>query len=115
MSNKKYALSIGLALASCAMTAFAQNAKTVKGQVVDEFGEPLIGASIRIVGTRLGTVADPDGNFELRNVPANSKIEVGYLGYIAQTITKYDNIDRIVLAEDKKDLNEVVSLRPLRG
>ncbi len=108
MSNYKYALSICLGLASCGMAAYAQNATTVKGQVVDQFGEPLIGANIRIVGTRFGTVADPDGNFELRNVPANSKIEVGYLGYISQTITNYDKMDRIVLEEDSKDLNEVV-------
>ena len=58
--NKKLG-SIALSLFLCGGTALAQNA--VSGTVVDENGEPVVGASVIIKGTRLGVVTDVDGKF----------------------------------------------------
>lgn len=69
-------LSAGLFLSA---SAFAQQV-VVKGNVVDETGEPVIGASVKVVGGTLGTVTDIDGNFTL-NADKKSTIEVTYIGY----------------------------------
>ena len=63
-------LSLGMALAQT----------QVSGKVTSaEDGEPVIGASIKVVGTKTGAVTDIEGNFSL-NVPAGAKLEVTYLG-----------------------------------
>jgi TonB-linked SusC/RagA family outer membrane protein len=74
--------------AVCAvMPAFAQNARTLTGTVVDEQGEPIIGANIVAVDTKLGAATDFNGNFTLANLPTTAKqIRVTYLGYVTQTI-----------------------------
>lgn len=51
-----------------ATTNVVQQAKTVKGTVVDETGEPVIGASVMVKGTSVGCATDLDGNFTLQNV-----------------------------------------------
>ena len=66
-------------LLTLAFPALAQNI-TVKGDVVDEHGEPLIGATVMEKGTSNGTAADIDGNFQL-NVKPNSTLVVSYVGY----------------------------------
>ena len=53
----------------------------VKGKVLNEKGEPLIGASIQIKGERKGTETDKDGNYEIRKVPENSIVIVSFMGY----------------------------------
>ena len=84
--------------------AFAQ--KTYTGTVVDENGEPVIGASIKIVGTTTGTITDFDGKFSLA-VPEGKSIEISFIGYITQKISDFKNT-RIVLKEDTQQLEEVV-------
>ena len=78
-----------------AVTAQGQNsAKTyqVSGTVVDEEGNPAVGASIMVVGrTGMGTVADGKGAFSL-TVPAGSVLAVSYVGYAEQTRTINRNI-----------------------
>jgi iron complex outermembrane receptor protein len=65
---------------------WAQNAKKVTGTVLDETGEPLIGATVMEVGTTQGTITDFDGNFQL-SVSANAtQISVSYVGYKSQTV-----------------------------
>ena len=71
-----------------AATNVVQQAKTVKGTVVDNLGEPVIGASVKVVGTTTGAVTDLDGNFTLTNVPKNATVEISYIGYIAQKISE---------------------------
>ena len=56
-------LALGLAL-TCAAPAMAQN-KVVQGTVVDESGEPIIGATIRVAGSKNGTVSDLEGNYKI--------------------------------------------------
>ena len=80
----------------------------VKGQVVDEKGEPIIGASVTIKGGTVGTITDIDGNFSL-TVPAGSQIVVSFIGYTRQFVTpKAGQTLKIVLQEDTKTLDEVV-------
>ena len=72
---------IGLFL-SC--NVFAQDV-TIKGNVKDAKGEPIIGASILEKGTTNGTVTDFDGNFML-SAPKGSTIGISYIGYKSQDI-----------------------------
>lgn len=85
---------------------YAQQQITVKGNVTDEVGEPIVGASIKSGST--GTVSDLDGNFTL-SVPSNGTIQVTYLGYLPENI-KIDNRRSIlvVLKEDSQSLEEVI-------
>lgn len=70
----------------------------IKGTVVDEIGEPIIGASVKVEGTSTGTITDLDGHFSIQ-VPANGKLTISFIGYISQTISNFTNM-RIVLKED---------------
>lgn len=87
--------------------AFAQT--TITGTVVNaEDGEPVIGASVRIRGTKLGTVTNVDGQFSLQNIPGGSKeVVVSYLGMKTKTETLKPNM-KIQLMSDAKSLDEVV-------
>ena len=72
----------GLALCPLPAQASVEQQKTIKvsGQIVDQDGESLIGATIKVKGAATGTVTDFDGNFQL-NVPANATLVVSYVGY----------------------------------
>lgn len=90
-----------------ASPAFAQQMKTIKGNVVDETGEAVIGATIKIQDSKTGgTITDFDGNFSIE-VPAGKKIVVTYIGYVPQTVAARDNVV-IKLQEDRQSLEEVV-------
>ena len=95
---------IGLFL-SC--NVFAQDV-TIKGNVKDAKGEPIIGASILEKGTTNGTVTDFDGNFML-SAPKGSTIGISYIGYKSQDIINQGQSNLIVvLQEDTEVLDEVV-------
>ena len=67
---------------------FAQDV-TVRGVIVNNDGDPLIGAAITVVGDNtLGASADLDGRFVM-NVPADAVLEVSYLGYKTVTAKVY--------------------------
>lgn len=92
------------ALALLPSVSLAQN-QTVKGTVVDENGEPIIGATIQVTGQKTGgTVTDIDGNYEL-SVPADAKITVTYIGFVPQTVKPGGVIH---MAEDRQSLEEVI-------
>ncbi len=88
--------------------AFAQT-PLVTGTVIDsETGEPLIGASVKVEGTTIGTLTDLDGKFTLKNLPRTAKqIVVSYMGM--NTVKAYIKPHMaITLSEDSKDMNEVM-------
>ncbi|MCR5077972.1 MAG: SusC/RagA family TonB-linked outer membrane protein [Prevotella sp.] len=86
-------------------TALAQT--EISGTVISsEDGQPVIGASILVVGTQTGTVTDIDGNFRLA-VAAGSKLEVSYIGMVSKKVTAARNM-KITLEPDNKNLDEVV-------
>jgi TonB-linked SusC/RagA family outer membrane protein len=91
-----------------AQVSQAQTIK-VKGQVVDPTGEPLIGVSIVVKGSTLGTITDIDGNFELQ-VPDNATLVASYVGYKSREIAVRGraSVGRIELADDTQLLDQVV-------
>ena len=95
-------LCIGLMLMFSA-SALAQD-QTVTGTVLDELGEPIIGATVTVDGTKTATVTDLDGNYKL-SVPKGSKITITYIGYMPMTVTPGGTVK---LQEDKQTLEEVV-------
>ena len=96
-----------LLLAGCLLSVvlFAQG--TITGSVWDEYGEPLIGAAVRVQGTTNGTITDFDGQFVLTDVPAEAMLEVSYMGYLPQNV-KAANGMRVTLTEDVQKLEDVV-------
>lgn len=81
----------------------------VVGNVVDETGEPVIGASVMVNGTTNGAVTDIDGNYTLTDVPSNAEITISYIGYQPMTLKATDDkLANVTLQEDNKVLNEVV-------
>lgn len=80
----------------------------IKGTVVDETGQPVIGANIVVDGTTNGTISDLDGNFLLQ-VPEKAELRVSYIGYLDQKVKVGTNTTlRIVLKEDTQTLDEVI-------
>lgn len=90
-------------------TALAQQQKKqITGTVVDQAGDPVIGANIIEQGTTNGTITDIDGNFTLE-VANNALIHVSYIGFIDQTLSAEGRTTfNIILEEDTKLLEEVV-------
>jgi TonB-linked SusC/RagA family outer membrane protein len=82
--------------------------KSVSGIVKDESGEAIIGASVLVKGTGIGTVTDIDGKYKL-NIPANGKILVfSYIGMTKQDVPISGSVLNITLKSDSKNLDEVV-------
>lgn len=88
------------------MKAEPQQKNEVKGTVTDASGEPLIGATVKVVGTQMGAVTDLQGNFIL-NCKPGEKLEISYVGYKSVSV-KATNGMKVVLADDGKALGEVV-------
>ena len=92
-----------------AVTNNVYQARTVKGTVVDSNGEPVIGASVKVVGTTNGAVTDLDGNFVLANVAKNATVEISYIGYVSQKVSVVGKTSvSVTLQEDHRALEEVV-------
>ncbi len=91
-------LSLGVAL--------AQN--KITGTVFEETGEPCIGATVMIQGSRQGTKTDLDGHFSI-NVPAGKKLVISYVGMVTVTVKPQDGM-KITLTADAHTLGEVVAV-----
>ena len=89
-------------------TMIAQQGAVCKGVVKDATGEPIIGASVSVKGTKNATVTDLDGNFTLSGVSKGTTIVISYIGCVNSEI-KWDgkSLD-VTLAEDTHGLEEVV-------
>ena len=79
----------------------------VSGLVTDDKGEPLIGAAVQIIGTRLGTVTDIDGRYSLTLPKDKKELKFTYIGYIAKTLRVNGPTLNVRLKEDASSLNEV--------
>lgn len=95
-----------LLIFAMALPAYAQNDRTYKGVVVDEAEEPIIGASVKVTGTTVGTITDLNGKFMV-SVPVGKQVEISYIGYITQVISDLKQT-KITLKEDAQQLEEVV-------
>ena len=106
MKNMKKLFAV-VALLLMAVVAQAQG-QTVKGTVLDEVGEPMIGATVKAVGGQGGTVTDLDGNYELKVDQKVKQIEVAYVGYRNQKIQIKNGRADARMSTDKNELNELV-------
>lgn len=93
------------------LPAFAQqtDGKKLSGQVVDDAKEPLIGVSIVVVGTTIGTISDFDGNYTLVIPKGATELKFSYVGYEAKTVTIPSTaILNVQLQSDSQILNDVI-------
>ena len=94
------------ALVLCIGVAFGQET-TIRGTVVDETGESVIGASVQVEGTTVGTITDMDGNFSVK-VPAGKKILVfSYVGYTPQKLEAKNGM-KVTLTPEVSEIDEVM-------
>lgn len=85
-----------------------QAVKDIKGKVIDENGEPLIGVNVTVDGSSTGTITDFDGKFAIKAAD-NSKLKVSYIGYTTQMITvSKKDFYPITMKQDAEVLDEVV-------
>ncbi len=109
MGNEKPKFSFKRAFTLCMLMlftslTFAQS--LIKGKVVDSSGEALIGATVKVKGTKSGAVTDLDGNFNLR-CKAGETLVVSYIGFTAKEVAAKNNME-IVLEDDATMIEETV-------
>ena len=90
-------------MAFAAAPAFAQNSE-IRGTVVDENGDPVIGASVRVEGQEGGVITDLDGNYVIK-APKGAKVTITYIGYQPMTVAAGG---RVQLKGDAQNLEELV-------
>lgn len=106
MKNLKNLFAV-VALLLMAVVAHAQG-QTVKGTVLDENGEPMIGATVKAVGSQGGTVTDMDGHYVLKVDQKVKQIEVAYIGYRNQKVQIKNGRADARMSSDINELNEFV-------
>lgn len=107
---KKLAFLLGLALTLAVFVPQIANAqdKKVTIVVVDSQGERIIGASILVVGTSIGTITDMDGVATL-SCPPNALLVISYIGYKTTLVPVGNAITLlVVLEEDTETVEEVI-------
>ncbi len=91
------------------ITQAIQQQSSVSGQILNESGQPLVGATVRLKGTHNATVSDGNGNFTLHNIPTEAVLEIVYTGYKKQDIALAGRTQiQTILSLDNQSLNEVV-------
>ncbi len=107
MKIKVYARTLAL-VATLLFCSAAMAQVAVTGVVKDAAGEPVIGASILVVGTTNGTITDIDGNFNL-NVAADATLQISYIGYKEEVVPVNGQTSlQVTLHEDAEVLDDVV-------
>lgn len=101
---RKVILSTALTL-SCA-TALAQNKISASGTVIDDTGQPVIGATVMEKGTTNGTVTDIDGHFQLQTTDGSTLV-ISYVGYTTQEVKEGTDL-KLELKPENTQLNEIV-------
>lgn len=91
------------------MTVMAQAQKTtITGHVVDENGEPMIGATVKAIGQQGGTVTDMDGNYSLTVNGKVSEVELSFIGYRNQKVKVKNGRADAHMSTDANQLEELV-------
>ena len=106
--HNRYIFCLFFALIGIVDFAYAQNTITVKGLVRDAMGEPVIGATVVVVNSTVGTTTDLDGKFQL-DAPRKSVIKVSYIGMKSfEFKVSNKSFYEIQLEDESTALNEVV-------
>ncbi|MDR2805374.1 MAG: carboxypeptidase-like regulatory domain-containing protein, partial [Dysgonamonadaceae bacterium] len=82
--------------------------RVVSGVVTDTSGETVIGASVTVKGTQLGTATDVDGKYSLSVPDENKTLVISYLGMKTKEAAITGNVVNVTLEEDVSILDEVV-------
>ena len=108
-SLKKFA-TLGLFLLLLPLSVWAQEGAAIKGVVVDEQGEPLVGASVKLKGQSVGSMTNIDGEYSFTSPSDHGTVVVSYIGYITQEfeLSRFAKLKRIVLQDNNQLLEEVV-------
>jgi len=112
-SKRKFKLSsiLLLTLLFLSSSLIAQNKRVIKGQVIDEKNQPLIGATVIGKGLKnVNTITDVDGNFTL-SIPADNRqsIVVSYIGYETQEVSISSKTSiTVIMAENSTQMGEVI-------
>ena len=105
---RKSLLSLMAFLLLCVTMAFGQNS-TVTGTVTDVGGDPLIGVSVSIKGTSIGSVTNVDGKYTIGQVNAQSILVFSYVGYVSQEVAvSGQHSINVQLKENTQNLQELV-------
>ena len=89
-------------------TVLAQGMVTATGTVTDANGDPLIGCTVQLKGSSVGTVTDLDGHFKMQ-VPEGKTLTFSYIGYKTKEV-KAQKTMKVTLDDDTHVLNEVVAV-----
>ena len=90
------------------MIPLGMNAQTVKGTVSDESGEPIIGATVKVLGSNEGAITDFDGNYSVK-AASDATLNFSYVGYVSQQVKVGGKTTiNVTLTEDNTTLNDVV-------
>ncbi|MDE7470839.1 MAG: TonB-dependent receptor plug domain-containing protein, partial [Paramuribaculum sp.] len=89
--------------------AAAPALQNVKGVVIDQSGEPVMGATVRVSGTSTVSVTNLDGEFSI-NAPVGSTIEITFIGYVPTSAKVQEGVTdyKFTIKEDTNALDEVV-------
>ena len=99
---------LGMVLLFLMLSVQGAWAQAVRGTVNDESGEPIIGASVKVVGSNTGAVTDLNGKFTV-SAPSNGQLEISYVGYQTQKLAISGRSDiTVTLVEDAMSLDDVV-------
>jgi TonB-dependent SusC/RagA subfamily outer membrane receptor len=96
---------LAVLMMSFAVNLSAQNT-TVKGTVKDATGEPVIGATVKVLGSTTGVITDIDGNYAIE-APAGAKLEVSYIGCKTKVVPA-GSAQNVSLEEESTAIDEVV-------
>lgn len=98
-----------IALSAITSPLSAQDGRKVTGHVVDDTNEPLIGASILVVGTSTGVITNLDGNFSIVVPSGATTLQISYVGYETMTVPIPDNNTvNVKMKSDSQVLSDVV-------
>ena len=101
--KKSFILTIGCLFSASIM--LAQNG-IIHGVVTDAQGEPVIGATVKVVGTQRATATDIDGKFDIQ-ATAKEKLNISYIGSKPMVVSARNNL-KVVLVDDENTLSDVV-------
>ena len=105
--SKKHLLTVGALCLNCMVAFAASDDVKCSGILVNEEGEPIIGATISIPGTQIVATTDIDGNFTI-TAPSGKKVRINYIGYKPVELVPAAELGQIALEIESQMLQDVV-------